>query len=979
MEKEYFKQITEFEIVLTALLTSHFDILDKIGNLLKKEMPTNDDLDKLKKIAVNYASVQYFFERVNKNWFSLLKNDGVFETPSPIIKHGTKLRFVKWPASVYLRRMIQYEPKSVFEVMIKCKIPSISSERNVFVIEDFLDIACEMPIGYARKIANLFVSKDWLYTPYLAYSIQQKSPELAMKLLENNYYEGVKIVSALISIKNIKRKFNPRQRPSIFKDIDDFKRNPFRNMDAYYLKQIAENLLPLMFDKFPKATFELLCKKLVEILSTYEWIHDKIYVGQRGLMLFMNEYADLPSTSWVQSLDEPNLEEKEPRSFFVKTILQQLLMAGTKNRQELKNFVFSLAKYRFPIFRRIEMYIYGKFPDLFTKEIDSAIVEYFDDYETYHEHYLLLEQFGSRRKKIKQIYFRNIRKKERSLIKELERANYSKENIEKQMLHWMLRLYEPIVNFLSRGEKKWYKNQIKKGYSVSFKGFTYEIKVIHDFKEGKDIGLTSDMSPNSVLDILTKYLRSNNYSTPDEINLSKFGEAVKHKPYEYSLLANETTKLNVEYSYKLMFGLEQAVQIGSNIVWSKVLKSCKNLLNNSHVPHYLLTYRFGNAIADLLSTGISKSTSGLSFDQRKNVWLITKKLIKIMLKNDNRLLFLEKEDEIRKNYSDMIFNSDLGSTITLLVKYVIWCHTELRTKNGIINEAKKLLEQLIRNSSHRKPEILGTLSFHLNNLIIIDEEWVSKNLEKQIFVPRNDNKILYYLLWECYLLYNQITIKTFSHLFPFFIKRVEDLKYDPSSYDNSERIRSLIILIINAYLYKLSGSELLLNIFLGSASSKIKSIFLGEIGLSLQRHRMGKFYGFDLDRIKNIWNMQHLQDYPEFIKWFIYSPIDKHFSILKLKAFLERNRYKYDNFPEDIILFTNLIEELNTYVLDEPIPSLDCVLIVSEVANQKGFLGNIKDIVLQLIIKLKNKNKAIQRKVQNIRNFYGVCGYDLFR
>lgn len=204
----------------------------------------------------------------------------------------------------------------------------------------------------------------------------------------------------------------------------------------------------------------------------------------------------------------------------------------------------------------------------------------------------------------------------------------------------------------------------------------------------------------------------------------------------------------------------------------------------------------------------------------------------------------------------------------------------------MVEEGKKFLEKILSKS--KSLETLGPICFNLNSLITIDKKWVKRNLQK-ILISNQDNRVLHYALWECYLVRNPCTSQTLHIVFPFILKRIENLKNDPTSYFKSQATRSLIFFIARAFLLNFKKGDQLLNSFLTSAPKQLISLFISEIGHVLRRHKGGLKIDFNMERLRHIWEIEELQDEPEFIIWFVNSPFDKRYSVSKLYQFLKRN------------------------------------------------------------------------------------------
>jgi DNA-directed RNA polymerase delta subunit len=73
------------------------------------------------------------------------------------------------------------------------------------------------------------------------------------------------------------------------------------------------------------------------------------------------------------------------------------------------------------------------------------------------------------------------------------------------------------------------------------------------------------------------------------------------------------------------------------------------------------------------------------------------------------------------------------------------------------------------------------------------------------------------------------------------------------------------------------------------------------------------------------------------------------------------------------------MQELKNYVVEESTTTLKCIRLLSNIANKKGLLLNIKDIVYESINLIKTEDSEIRNAIQDIKDFYGRCGFTEFR
>jgi hypothetical protein len=985
-DQEYISKIKRFEDILKQISKPYFLILEEIDIILKNK-PNQKILNYLKKLLTNYSSANYFFTKADDKWFNLLIKNDIFKKPSSNIKEKDAIYFVKWPASVYLKRMSSMYPQKVLKIICECEIDIEPKNRNFFVIEDFVDIAIDFPFEYSKKLTDFMLKKGWIHFPYNSssfYNLYEKWLELSIKFIREREYLGKKIIDEFISVRDITMEYNDKDSKR-FENIDNYKLFPFKTTDGMFIERINEEFVTLLADTFPCATIKSLGKNLNDLISSYEWIHDNIYPkGNNSFMLFDTKYVNSPSFIWLEAIEEVPYsfyDCDDSRVFLTGMLKKALLRIGEKYPDKLKEYVLLLKDWNKPIFRRLELYIYSIFPNIFQNEINNSIVTYLnDDPEIYHEHYILVKHYFSiLNSKLQKIYIskiNNYTKSKNFKTKINENINLKKE-IEKDKINWKLRHYEPILEFLPEKEKQWYNDKLNKGYTVPIKGFEFRTHFYSNIQEGKDIGLSSNMSPNEIINSIKSYVMEKEYNLgSDDITSSKFREIVQNNPFEFSKLSNEVKKINIDYCLHFINALTEALRQKVAISWNDVLNLCIYLLKPKN-KIYNYTFRFGaNPIADLLINGFNTFNKELILNHNEKVI----KIVSAMIKNtypirDNA--FLLEEKEIRKDYNFNIYNSSLGSSIVALMRYNE-CYNAINYSPSykFVPEVKKILDNLLINQQPIKIELFCSLAYFINTLITIDKNWVKQNLEK-IFNPKN--KVLFYATWECYLVRNNINMTSYEILFPYYKVRLEKLKEDPSNYHTSEALRCLILHIIGIYFFNLPNSKILFELFINKSSNRIKSIFLQQISQALHQHRIKGGYNYHFERVKEIWESKELQKFIELLEWFPNSPFDKRYSLNRLHCMLKKNKSIYEKESMPMSIFIDIIVELKRYAMTNTIQTLYCIDLLSEIASKKHYLINIKNEVLEILMMLKEKKDLkIKNEVEKIKNFYGLHGFNEF-
>lgn len=161
-DNEFNENLGKLNSVLYRILAPHFVSLKEIDELLEITDPTDEHMKKLKPlISKNYESYSYFFRNANHKWLPLLVKNGFFVDPPPPKREGDFIQFPSWPESSYLARIAKDDPKSVYVLIEKCKIPTNVEEQNSRVLEDFVRAGINMPCEDAAKMSELIVKNRW--------------------------------------------------------------------------------------------------------------------------------------------------------------------------------------------------------------------------------------------------------------------------------------------------------------------------------------------------------------------------------------------------------------------------------------------------------------------------------------------------------------------------------------------------------------------------------------------------------------------------------------------------------------------------------------------------------------------------------------------------------------------------------------------------------------------------------------------------
>ena len=254
-----------------------YEEVDALDKILKHEVPTRADLDKIDSIRKDSALVRYFFEKLSSpSWVKPLREKGVFDHSEIVRQDGEYLIAQTWPESQYLARVAKQAAQDAIEIVLDVETD------NPRVIQDFLDVLCEINADLAVRAVPGKIKK-WIESPYLSSNICKKFGKFATALIRaNKIQKALKIIDVVLKMK-------PQQvdREKTKKGLEtwDFSRIPEAEgrFKTNRLDEFAKEIETDILKTAPQKVGELYVEKLTNALR-----FDKHAYG-----LPVNEISDL--------------------------------------------------------------------------------------------------------------------------------------------------------------------------------------------------------------------------------------------------------------------------------------------------------------------------------------------------------------------------------------------------------------------------------------------------------------------------------------------------------------------------------------------------------------------------------------------------------------------------------------------------------------------------------------------------------------
>jgi len=655
-DEEFTSNLSEFEAILLYFLKPAPEVVEELNQLLKIQTPSDKDIEKLKELLRHPTHVRYFFSKLSSpDWLIPLKKQGFFSKPPSRIKEEGYVIFPDWPLTKYLIKIAKNKPREVMEI-----IKEMEKTDNFRVHIDLIDCAIQMPSSIAKEIVPFI--KDWVDTPYPAL-LPEKIGELVVKLIHEGEtdaaLETLDIVFYVKSSKDI---------------LLDNETQPF--FDLWQYSQILNKIIPEFLQKEPCKIVEILCEKLQKLIKLEketENFYDASYI-------------------WRTAIEEhtQNMDDWDVKNLLVTSIRDSLEVLAKSNSEVFEKCFKLLSNYKYSIFRRIELYLLRRFPELLRDEILKVFSDkkVFEDIHLWHEYYHLLQtQFSKLPQDIKDKILSWIGEKEES-----------------SQLRYLSAIKDDIP---PKWKKIWNKLVAKYGepehpdfhfYTESFVGSTSP--------------LTSDemkkMSSKEIIDYLKRWNLPKGIFKPSREGLGRvLREVVSERPSEFVKACEDFKDLPSVYIYYLLDGFREAVKKEYKIEWKPIIQFCKDVLLSLPEESYTIEedgyYNLKSvkgAIADLLEEGLKSKNLSPPYELKDTIW----KIIVTLLQDDEPSL--EYEEKYGGDNMDPVtlsLNTVRGKAIHTLIQYALWCARCLNLseiKDKMTPEVKRKLEEMLNPGVH---------------------------------------------------------------------------------------------------------------------------------------------------------------------------------------------------------------------------------------------------------------------------------------
>ncbi|RKY64269.1 MAG: hypothetical protein DRQ02_11660, partial [Candidatus Latescibacterota bacterium] len=858
-DEEFDSKLSEFEAILLYFLKPAPEVVEELDQLLKIQKPSDKDIEELKGLLRHPTYAYYFFSKLSSpEWFIPLKKQGFFSKPPSGIKEGNYVIFPVWPLTKYLIKIAKNKPREVMEI-----IKEMEKTDNFRVHIDLIDCAIQVPSSITKEIVPFI--KDWVDTPYPPL-LPEKIGELAVKLIhEGETNAALETLDIILDVKSGRDGLLINETQPFF--------------DSWQYSQILNKIIPEFLQKEPCKVVEILCEKLqkaieLEMKKVTENFYDASYI-------------------WRPAIEEhtQNMDDRNVKNLLVSSIRDSLEALAKSNSEVFEKCFKLLSNYKYSIFRRIELYLMRRFPELLRDEILKVFSDKkgFEDIHLWHEyHHLLRTQFANlpedvRNKILSWIEegpdlknFESRHKEEKGRLPTDEEKKTRKEL-------WQLRYLSAIKDYIPPNWKEFWKELVTKYGEPEHPDFHFYTESFVGPTSPLDKDEIKKMNSKEIIDYLKSWSPPKGIFEPSREGLGRIlRDVVSERPNEFTEVCEDFKGLPPAYIHYLLDGFREAVKKEYKIEWKPIIRFCKDILlsipEESYTPEgededYNLKSVKG-AIADLLEEGAKSKNSSPPYELKDTIW---KTIVTLLQDDEPSLEYEEKYGGDNMDPVTLSLNTVRGKAMHTLIQYALWCERCLNfseNEDKMVPEVKKKLEEMLNPDIEPTLTVRAVYGLYLPALIYLNRNWTKNNLQK-IFPKNPQYRKLWRAAWEAYIRYSKFYNGDYQILRSEYENAINKLQSPKISV---EAKRCLSEHIVMAYLRGLEDieKESLVKQFFEKAEPEIRGHavwFIGQIlkdlsnsGLSDQEKKK------IIERLKNLyeWRLEEAKgnDAIKELKWF---------------------------------------------------------------------------------------------------------------
>ncbi len=935
--------------------------------------PTPEIVDKAIANMVRLEQQRYFFENLNNPaWIGPLEKKGWFSTP-PTPKRDEErgtIEFQQWPALKYLSKMAAFDPGTVAQVM-----RAVPPSENPYIIQSFINAALAMPAEIAdtliaqilKMVEHPYIMRGDVVGDLAVHLASGGKPASALKLLR----AALEVVPDRRPIPEALKEFNP-----------DYRHEARTRMSAYeYQLIIQRNGSDLV--RFLGAAFVELLSNILERALSLEQKRKK------GAAI-TEDYSYI----WSSSLTSGGTTESA-KKFLIPAVLQYADAFASQGAEQLETVRKILGARRFKVFRRIELELLRRHPDLAGSGISEKLIDRdaFEDIGLRYEYDALLAKiFGTLSAAQQQQILAWI---DDGLNRErLIERGFSEQEAEDASDAWRLERLTPIKDFLEAGWLERYESLHKRFGDPPDRTRTRGGFYQASSKSPKQSPELAEMPVADIIEYLKTWRPKPNESFPFGPSEDGLGavltEIVGKKAAEFSEQLGELKDTDPTYVRSAIQGFEAAVRSKAAFEWQPVLELALWVIKQPiEIPgrtgdHWTKDPDWGwarSAIISLIEQGFKEKA--IPFAVRTQVWNIIATLAES--KEGSKELPYTDPDSQSKDIWTHSVNRTEARAMRVVFQYIEWCRDNLKEEKfslASVPEAEKLLASGLNADLQPSLDIRLVYGELLPFLVSIDRQWVENNKSK-IFPPEPEKRSLRDIAWVAYLTANYAYNLAFEVLEDLYLSAVQSELGEPRQVGTGHMVynpdEGLIHHLMQLYWRGRIGLEEngILDIFLQQASDELSARMVRYLGQSLKETK--ELSSDERQRLEQLWDRsisrpddsQHKRELAQYGWWFNSNHFDDQWALEHIHKSLQLSHGEFDPKLGTLERFARLAEKYPKLVVHST-----QLIVSADFENVILWHDDLKKILSTV---LKSGDAEAMKVARSIIQNMGAKGYLEYR
>jgi hypothetical protein len=781
------------DTVLDRFEARYSDSHGLLDELLAKSIPARSDLRRLKDHAPNNSvSYRYFFDRLESvGWLQPLRDEGFFRSPPEPEQDYEQggFRFVGWPQSTYLERMVDVDPETVKEI-----IQELPPTGNVRVYEELAGIAGKLPAHMTAELVPKL--KEWTGHP-VQWVLPEKMSDLVERLARGGRTdEALELARELFAVLPHDRYGGRSEQalPAVYE--------PRTRFEDFFYAEYLGRCSTVLAQTARERALATLCDLLEDALRISTGPHegaasgdhpyeDPLHVSRPAIDHDDQDQLDGPETSLVSAMRNvaDYLAEKEPES--------------------LPRMVQMLEERRWRTFDRLALYLLWRFPDAAPELVAERLTDRrrFDDSGLRREYALLARS-----------NFARLDAQDQAII-----LGWIEEGPDLE--EWRNRDEEftgqrPTDEEAARYARRWRRDRLSllgtdlpPEWKERYNALVEELGQPEPPESGA-YTITSWVGPESprtaedlaamTADDIVAYLKTwrppGAFMGPSPDGLAReLAGVVAQDPERFVQASSSFRDLDPTYVRGLINGLRDAAKQGHVFSWSPVLDLCLWVVRQSReipgrreehrdlIEHHDLDPDWGwtrKAIADLLEEGFKNDGASMPPELRERAWAILLPL------TDDPEPDTEYEERYGGSNMDPVtlsLNTVRSQAMHAVMRYALWVREHLREAAGAeeglargfdeMPEVRSVLEDHLDPERDPSAAVRAVYGWWFPQLTLLDESWATENVAK-IFPTQEPLRGLRRAAWGAYVVVQRPYDSVFEILRGEYEHAIQGLGFD---------------------------------------------------------------------------------------------------------------------------------------------------------------------------------------------------------